>query len=228
MAKTDKQDKKEAILIAVFLGIIILAFLENILWAKSYLIIILMASIVFVEVMLNKVGNYRLKILLTAILICAILFTTLVVYGIIRNTPVDYSGWWGTQCISQPGFLTPSEFTCQNPILHGDWFSVYIGQATGANWTDVSFLWVPSGQLAPSANVFCPPAGSTTINETTCATPNSMYLASGRGTMENFTFSQPTTVGSTYHGTIWAVYQTNVGGGWYEARITSVVNLKSV
>ncbi len=81
---------------------------------------------------------------------------------------------------------------------------------------------------APPLGYSCPaPATNTTDSGLSCATSRYVNLKSKQSVPENFTFSQPASVGSRYYGQIWAVYQTNVGGAWYEAQIATAA-LRSV
>jgi len=126
------------------------------------------------------------------------------------------------ECLAQSGFI------CQNTLLHGTSFTATTGQATGTNWINVNFIFVPAGVAAPPIGYSCPASGTnTTTSGLTCGTPSSINLVSGSTVKENFTFSRPAAPGSAVSGQIYAVYQTNVGGQWYETQITSGVNLKA-
>jgi len=127
----------------------------------------------------------------------------------------------GSSCLSQSGFF------CQNPALHANKFTFSVQQATGANFENVSLLWVPQGQSAPSIVPSCNAPGSETINGgISCAAFIGNWKTEAT-INSNFTFSAQVQEGSTYNGQIWVEYQ-NTTGAWHEVRVTNAVYLKAV
>ena len=159
-------------------------------------------------------------------ILAVVILTAIILYS--YNLGTISSEPFGSFCIAQSGFI------CKFPVLHNNVFMITLGQATGTNWANVNFLWVPQGQSPPPTSAFCPAINSTTINETSCATPNNINLESGLNKTENFTFKPENytsgnlaTMGKIYSGTIWAEYQTNLGGTWYAVQVATA-KLKSV
>lgn len=173
--------------------------------------------IILIGIILHRTNNYgywSIPVLLAAWFVSQGIIG--VAIGPISCPPI------GMFCLVQSGYI------CQSPILHNSVFIVVLGQRTGTNWENVNFLWVPQNAKPPPIGYSCPASGkNATGSGLSCATPNSISLVSGNTTSETFTFSEPAPVGSTYYGTIWAVYQTNVGGTWYEVQIASAT-LKAV
>lgn len=119
------------------------------------------------------------------------------------------------------GVLAISGFSVQSPLIHNNYFTAMIGQATGTNWINASMLFVPYWAAVPSAGPFCPPPGSNTITSgISCAKPSGVNMASGLMQRFNFTFSSSTTQTQQYWFSIWAMYQT-AGGKWNESEIGS-------
>lgn len=111
-----------------------------------------------------------------------------------------------TACMPLKGYM------CRNPILHANKYTVVLGQQTGLNWSNASFIWVPSGVSGPGSNgISCNSLYSNTITSgLSCATPSSTNLTNGESVTENFVFSSPSQAGQSYDGTIYAEYETPV------------------
>ena len=114
-----------------------------------------------------------------AILIIAIVLAALFSLGIFSSGSLI-----GTTCIANSGFL------CGTPIAHGTTFTASIGQATGAQWTNVVLCFVPNGAPAPSS---CSGYPSVTAGN----------LQSGESGTFSFTLSSSSPTASGY---IWAQY----------------------
>ena len=114
-----------------------------------------------------------------AILIIAIVLAALYSLGIFSSGSLI-----GTTCIANSGFL------CSAPIAHGTTFTASIGQATGAQWTNVVFCFVPDGITSPSS---CSGYPSVTAGN----------MQSGESGTYSFTVSSSSPTASGY---IWAQY----------------------
>ena len=158
-------------------------------------------------------------------LLAVVILIAIILY---YNTGISSNEPFGSFCIAQSGFI------CKSPVLHNNVFMITLGQSTGINWANVNFLWVPQGQSPPPSSAFCPILNSTTINETSCATPNNFNLESGLNKTENFTFKPENYTpgnlaapGKIYSGTIWVEYQTNIEGTWHSVQVATA-ELKAV
>ena len=149
-----------------------------------------------------------------AILIIAVVMVALFSLGILGGNPL------GTSCLAQSGYI------CQNPLLHSTTFNAVLGQATGNAWVGVNLIWVPQGVTVPAAGAFCPASASNTVAAgLSCVSVGN--LNTGQTTSATFVFSSAANTGTTYSGTVWAMYQIGSSGTWYEAQLATVT-LKAV
>lgn len=110
-----------------------------------------------------------------------------------------------------------SGFTCQAPIYSYPHTSgnatLTLGQNTGTNWASASFTFVPQG--TPFVN------GSPEVSWNNSVTLNN-GLYTGALTQIMLPVSGPVPIGTWASGTIWAKYQTNIGGTYYYTQIGAV------
>ncbi|MGC8586814.1 MAG: hypothetical protein ACP5K9_00800 [Candidatus Micrarchaeia archaeon] len=174
-----------------------------------------------------------------AILIIAVVLGALFSLGVFSTASLV-----GTTCVASSGYL------CSNPILHGGYFNVTIGQATGTGWYSAIVCFAPANSTASFSSMSAP-SGNTisfssiqlsTTTTTTTIPPQLSTVSCPSGTIAGFAAPQaiasgqqvsasfnglPSTVGATTSGAIWAVYQTTSSSPVYATQI-AVVTLKAV
>jgi hypothetical protein len=106
----------------------------------------------------------------------------------------------GSSCVGQANFACGSSaYNYANGNL-----TATITQSSGSNWSIATIIFVPQGTAW---------TGGTTLNN---------GLKNGVSTTVMLPVSGPVQIGTKVDGTIWAQYQTNVGGTMYYAELAAV------
>lgn len=134
-------------------------------------------------------------VVVAVIAVLSICVLWLLVFGSEGGTHLNSS------CLPRPGYA------CQNLRLSANVITVLLGQMTGTDWSNVSFVLVQAGVALPPAS--CPSSYSNF--SPSCAIPNSIKLTSGAITNETFTFNSFGTNETLYSGSIWAEYHNSTG-----------------
>jgi hypothetical protein len=115
----------------------------------------------------------------------------------------------GSSCVGQANFACGSSaYNYANGNL-----TATITQSSGSNWSIATIIFVPQGTAYSNGVPSVSWTGGTTLNN---------GLKNGVSTTVMLPVSGPVQIGTKVDGTIWAQYQTNVGGTMYYAELAAV------
>jgi hypothetical protein len=159
-------------------------------------------------------NNHALWIVWLVIFVLGLI--VLIAFGLFWFSPSPTGNPISTGCNT---LSYSSNFSCSHAMLNGASLTVTLGQSIDTNLENVSFLWIPGGeQFTTPTNLFCPPPSSNTINSgTSCATPNGIPIKNNIPVNVIFIFSNVTSSGSIYSGTIWIEFWS--AGKWNYEKI---------
>ena len=125
--------------------------------------------------------------------------------------------------------LTNAYYICQNPVAYAGTNNIYVtlGQSTGINWVTTNVIFVNSSD---NTTLFTPQNVTATLFTPQNVTAISGGLSSGEAvnvvlTTPNLPYPSgpPGFVCPTGdRGTVWAQYQTSIGGQFYYAQMASL------
>lgn len=155
-------------------------------------------------------ANMSTRYVAVAVIIVVILAAVLIFSTTLKGKAGSYENQTSSSSCSQLG-----GFTCSDPSYSystGD-LSLYVGQNTGSNWTNVQVIFVPAGTNYTNGvpNVDWTTAGNVTGG-----------LQTGSRAYVTLPATNPVGVGTKLTGEIWAKYQLNIGGTYYYAELGNV------